>query len=183
MIDSHSCSDFFYIHPHHHITQRFSEVHALHQTLLRCPSAKAAAKGLVRLAPRKTMTWSALLASDTRDATIAKRMVQIPQYLNAVLADGKVRVGGGWSLFGSLLLWMNTQSLLPPCRYNTTAGGAPGRAKLLRDEGGRVLRGLMCGGEIRWTLLQAGETAFLSIDVLHVHVCIGVVCGAMYDVV
>jgi hypothetical protein len=117
MIDSHSCSDILYTRPHHHIIeQRFSEVHALHQALLRCPTAKAAAKSLAHVAPKKTMTWSALLKSDTRDATIAKRMVEVPKYLNAVLADQEVRIGGGWICVVHTVLYED-QSLL---HFDTT---------------------------------------------------------------
>lgn len=71
--------------------QRFAEVHALHQALLRAPTTKAAAKALAPLAPRKTFTWSALATSDVRKATVRRRVEAIPAYLNAVLEEPKVR--------------------------------------------------------------------------------------------
>lgn len=73
-------------------TQRFTYVHALHQTLLHCPATKTAAMALAPLAPRKTYTWSALMTSDVSNATARRRVVEIPCYINAVLASPKMSV-------------------------------------------------------------------------------------------
>lgn len=107
--DSHNAP----IPPNH--TQRFSEVHALHLALLKCPAAKAAAKSLAHIAPKKTCTWSALVTSDTRDATVGKRMLRIPAYLNAVLAHEEVRIGA-WGLW---LMCCTGSRLIPStCRFH-----------------------------------------------------------------
>lgn len=70
--------------------QRFAQVYALHQTLLRDAATSTAAKALSSLAPRKTLTWSAFLTSDMSLATVGRRMVEIPRYLEAVLNNPKL---------------------------------------------------------------------------------------------
>ncbi len=69
--------------------QRFSNVQALHEVLLKSPATRSAAKALERLAlaPKKTFTWSAFMTSDVSKATVESRMVEIPRYLNAVLGN------------------------------------------------------------------------------------------------
>lgn len=78
--------------------QRFAEVHALQQALLRTPATKEAAMAIDALCPPKTSSssfWSSLFGqpgSDTCEATTRRRAEAIPAYLEAVLNDDAVRV-------------------------------------------------------------------------------------------